>query len=148
MLTRRVAFRRVAGAPSQAGHLTSEYKKIRALHAKEKQQIRERAATRIALTYEFGQREGIAVRIFYDKFVDAYRALIHHPRSRARELENTENEKENVLASGFRITFYSVLAGARGREAGLKISVAASLQKLPLCDRAGAGGFLAHLLQE
>src|ERR1051325_4825247 len=75
-------------------------------------------------------------------------ALIHHRRARAREHENTENEKENVLASGFRIKFYSLLAGHRGREAGLKISVTASLQKLPLCDRTGAGGFLAHLLQE
>jgi hypothetical protein len=70
LLTRRVAFRRVAGAPSQAGHLTSEYKKIRALHAKEKQQIRERAATRIALTCKFGQPAAAGVRIFYDKFVD------------------------------------------------------------------------------
>src|ERR1051325_8208827 len=42
-------------------------------------------------------------------------ALIHDRRARARERENTENEKENVLACGFRIKFYSLLAGARGR---------------------------------
>jgi hypothetical protein len=51
----------------------SVQKKIRVLHAKEKQQIRERAGTRIALTCKFGQPAVAGVRIFYDEFV----AIVH-----------------------------------------------------------------------
>jgi hypothetical protein len=57
-------------SPGTLAGLTWEYKKIRAPHAKEKQQIRERAGTRIALTCKFGQPGEVGVRIFYDKFVD------------------------------------------------------------------------------
>src|SRR5712692_2083959 len=43
-------------------------KKIRAVHAKEKQQIRERAATRTALTCYLRHLNQVRVRIFYEKF--------------------------------------------------------------------------------
>ncbi len=43
-------------------------KKIRAVHAKEKQQIRERAATRTALTCLIRHLGRVRVRIFYEKF--------------------------------------------------------------------------------